>query len=60
MNVNFYKYKKYPAEEVFQKSLSLHHYPFFSQEKFWFIEKRGEIRLCDPLATIPPAGGKRC
>jgi hypothetical protein len=37
--------------ETLQKSLSLHHYPFFSREKFWFIEKRGEIRLGEPLAT---------
>jgi hypothetical protein len=29
----------------------LPYYPFFSREKFWFIEKRGEIRLCEPLAT---------
>ncbi len=34
-----------------RKIVSLLHYPSFSQEKFWFIEKRGEIRLREPLAT---------
>jgi hypothetical protein len=29
----------------------LRNYPFFSREKFWFIEKREETRLNDPLAT---------
>jgi hypothetical protein len=25
-----------------------------------FIKKGGEIRLCETLATNPPAGGERC
>jgi hypothetical protein len=40
----FHKCKNYHQEKVLQKSLFLPHYPFFSQEKFRFIDKREEIR----------------
>ncbi len=36
---------------VQEKLISLCHYPTFSTEKSWFIEKRGENRLREPLAT---------
>jgi hypothetical protein len=31
-----------------------------TKECLIFIEKGGEIRLCETLATKPPTGGERC